>query len=267
MHLAGCPDRWPRIVAGDKLSLADALDRLCIVAACRDHLHTGTLWYPDFMWRLDGPPVDSRQRTLFVAALLASDCHRELVPDDGSGVAIVTDEVMKQFRAWFDEIPPWEVPSRRPLDLVIEAFAKGEIAAIGRPKGRGDEWPIPPDFWERRPGEALMALASCAIDSKRLYEPSVAFDSDVIIDAADFEAYLKGFAARMREKQDLSWQQIVEIFERYRKPYEACDFGLHELISKIMRDHHLKDRDNIRKIAQALPWKKNPGRQPRSDDA
>ncbi len=108
-----------------------------------------------------------------------------------------------------------------------------------------------------------MALASCAIDSKRIYEPSVAFDSDLIIEAAAFQEYLKGFAARMRQKRTLPWREVAGIFERYREPYEAGEFGLHELISIVMRDHHLKDRDKIREIAQALPWKKSIGRQPK----
>lgn len=266
MHLSGSPDRWPRVVASDRISLADALDRLCVVAACRDALHRGTLWYPGWV-SSEGLPKDRHLRTRFIAAILAWDCRRELHPDASTGAAIVDDGDWAQFYTWYEAILPWEAPSRRPLDLVIEALARGDILAIARPRGSGPEVLIPADFWERCPGEALMVLASCAIDSKRIYEPSVAFDSDLIIESAGFQEYLKGFAARMRAKRTLPWQEVVAIFERYREPYEAGEFGLHELISKVMRDHHLKDRDNIRQIAQALPWKKSIGRQPRRDDS
>lgn len=263
MHVASSPDRWPKDILGNKVFLADALDQLCLAADRQRDLHGGLLWYPGFDFRTDVIRPDQYDRTLVIAALIASDYKAQIAYAPETGLAILTDEDWHRFIKWFDDIPPWEIRDPNPLDHIVDALARNELVAIGRPKGPGGEFLIPPDFWERRQAEARLVLASCSIDRHRAYEPSIAFDCDVFLEKAGFTPFLASFAARLRKKQEATVQQVIAIFQRHRGLYEAGKILWHELIAKIMRENHLKNRDRIRTIGKSLSWKEPPGRRSR----
>lgn len=269
MHIAGAPDQWPRDFSGRHIFLGDALDRLCLTAGCREKLHNGGLWFQvSLVNRYDffaGPMPDLNDDDVIViaAALLASDYLCQIFHDEEFGEPVLAHHHWRQFRTWFMDPDNFDVPHPNPIDLILEALAKGELRAIGRPKWSGEEWQIPTDFWERRTNEARLVLASCAIDSERVFGFSTRFDSDVFLTKESFDQFRRSFATRLRPgKRVLSDEEVLTLFERYRPRYLA---GLrwHDLISELMKTHKVGNRKRIREIGNLVPWRRLPGRQPK----
>ncbi len=214
------------------------------------------------------PPLNEGDQVIIAASLLASDYLCQILHDEEFNEPVLEHHHWRQFRTWFMDADLFDVPNPNPLDLVVEALAKGELRAIARPKRFGEEWEIPTTFWERRTNEARLVLASCAIDSERVFGFSTRFDSDVFLTNESFDPFRRGFASRLKTRnRELSEQEILALFERNRPRYLAGGLRWHDFIAELMKTYKLQNRDRIRKIGDLVPWKRSPGRQPKPDQS
>lgn len=162
----------------------------------------------------------------------------------------------------YRSIPPSDAPAENPLDKLIEAFATNRLRAFVRPRGEGAERQIPEEFWRRRPMEARLALATCAVDSSKLFEGGMLHDGDLFVAESDFEGFIVGLdaGARTRKATPISDDIIMGELAARRDKYLRGDLTKDTLAGEVNSSLNLRDKKRVLELTDRFTWIRGKGR-------